>query len=270
MADVLGTARNASAGNANERIFSILFDEDDLTWQNIIYDLIETNQMDPWDVNVSLLAQKFLEKLRELKEMDFRISGKIVLAAAILVKIKSKRLVTEDIAALDSIIAGQADDFDILDEIEGFGLDALGGLDGERQVLRPRTPQPRKRKVSVYDLMEALQKALSTEDRRKRFFVDEPVMRAPLKTRELSVVIKEVYTQVRTHFDKNVGVKLMFHQLVPSDSKDDKVFTFVPLLHLENQRRVDLSQEEHFGPIEIALSKALPDVPDVPQEVTQA
>ena len=32
----------------------------------------------------------------------------------------------------------------------------------------PRTPQPRKRKVSVFDLVQALEKALEVENRRKK------------------------------------------------------------------------------------------------------
>ena len=38
-------------------------------------------------------------------------------------------------------------------------------------------------------------------------------------------------------------------------TKEDKVFTFIPLLHLTNQRKIDLNQENHFGEIEIVLAK---------------
>ena len=34
------------------------------------------------------------------------------------------------------------------------------------------------------------------------------------------------------------------------------VYTFIPLLHLSNQRRIDLWQKEHFGEIEIVVNKA--------------
>ena len=64
----------------NARIFSLLFVEDELSWKDIIYKLIEEEHMDPWDIDVSMLAQKFLEMLQKLKELDFRISGKMVLA----------------------------------------------------------------------------------------------------------------------------------------------------------------------------------------------
>ena len=40
---------------------------------------------------------------------------------------------------------------------------------------------------------------------------------------------------------------------MPSDSKEDKIYTFIPLLHLDHQRAVDLTQKKHFGEIEIEL-----------------
>ena len=46
---------------------------------------------------------------------------------------------------------------------------------------------------------------------------------------------------------------LTFTQLIPSDAKKDKVLTFIPLLHLTNQRKIDLIQEKHFSEIEIKL-----------------
>jgi chromatin segregation and condensation protein Rec8/ScpA/Scc1 (kleisin family) len=55
---------------------------------------------------------------------------------------------------------------------------------------------------------------------------------------------------------KNDGRKLTFSQLIPAQpSKQDKVYTFIPLLHLTNQQMIDLYQQQHFGEIEIELMK---------------
>ena len=112
----------------NEKIFSIIFQEDELTWQNIIYDLVQTEQMNPWDVNIRLLSAKFLEKLKELKELDFRITGKVVLCAALMLKIKSNKLVQEDLLAADR-------DRQVRDRLQ---LGRLGG----KQARRIQDPQP--------------------------------------------------------------------------------------------------------------------------------
>ncbi|MFH1650221.1 MAG: ScpA family protein [Candidatus Woesearchaeota archaeon] len=237
--------------NVNEEIFSILFEQDEVTWQTIIYDLVNKQGMDPWNINVSLLAGKFLQMLNKLKEVDFRISGKMILAAAFLLKMKSNRLLQEDIEALDALINGAEAPDEILEELEV--------LDEQDDVVRPRliprSPQPRKRKVSVFDLVSALEKALEVEERRKIYLQPMVDTKAPEKTPDISVVMSEVYKRVKTHYDKKTTA-LTFSAIIPSEAKEDKVMTFIPLLHLENQRSISMDQKIHFGTINIFLEKA--------------
>src|SRR3989338_11691150 len=143
--------------DAHDKIFGIILSKtDEITWQNIIYELVKSEQMDPWDVDVSMLAQKYIDMLRSLKEHDFRISGKVLLAAAILLKIKSHKLVGEDLNELDRLLMG------VEEEMEELGFEESGQITKLTEIptLIPRTPQPRKRKVSIYDLVEALERAL--------------------------------------------------------------------------------------------------------------
>lgn len=233
-----------------DRIFSILFEQDEITWQDIIYELINTEQMDPWDIDVSLISARFLDTIKKLAEMDFRLSGKIILASAILLKIKSNQLLDEDIAALDQMISGESDQVNLYDEIEGSS--PRPDIPG----LIPRTPQPRKRKVSVYDLIQALEKALQVEARRKRFITAGPIqMKLPEKKFDIGEVIEEVYDKVFTHYNNNGKTAITFSQLVNSDAKEDKIFMFQPLLHLDTQGRIDLQQAEHFGEIHIHMTE---------------
>jgi segregation and condensation protein A len=243
-----------------DKIFSILFQEDDITWQNIIYDLVQTEGMDPWDIDVSEIAHKFLEMLKKLKNMDFRISGKIVLASAILLKIKSNKFVEDDINALDSLMAAGDESESLLDELTGSDQ---APIDKSHPKLMPRTPQPRKRKVSIYDLIHALEKALEVENRRPPVFSAPRVkFKAPDKRIDISEVIRDVYERVNGYYSQQKNTKLTFSQLIPSDSKEDKVYTFIPLLHLENQRKVDMYQKFHFGEIEIDIAKTKIIIPE--------
>jgi len=239
-----------------EKIFNMLFEEDEVTWQSIIHELIKTEQMDPWDINISLLAKRFFEMIKKLKEMDFRVSGKILLAAAVLLRIKSHRLVGEDLDEFDRLISSSdqtEEDFYGELEAEYLGMQKPGAGEKDFQLI-PRTPQPRQRKVSVYDLVDALNKALEVKNRRVgRYIPEAPKVEVPEKTRDISLVIMDIYKQIVDFFkDKQ---KLTFSQLVPSKDKEDMVYTFVPLLHLDNQRRIDISQKMHFGEIEIALNE---------------
>ena len=52
----------------NEKIFNMLFVEDELSWRELILSLIDSEQMNPWDIDISQLSTKFLEMLKTLKE----------------------------------------------------------------------------------------------------------------------------------------------------------------------------------------------------------
>ena len=85
-----------------EKLYNLLMQKDEITWQTIIHDLVRTGEMDPWDIDVSILSQRYIETIRKLQEHNFFLSGKVLLASAILLKLKSDRLVTEYIARLDN------------------------------------------------------------------------------------------------------------------------------------------------------------------------
>jgi len=248
------SAMNAKKGETENQIINILFDQDDVSWKTIIYELIRTEQMDPWNIDVSAIAEKFIELLSEMQKMDFRISGKIILAAAFFLKIKSDKLVKEDIAFLDSMIRPLDNPEDFLDMLDDSALE-MRIPTGERPALNYKTPQPRKRKVSVYDLVNALEKALESDQRRtiNRMRSQGKKIKIPEKTRDMSDIINELFDKIKVTLEK---VKVVwFNQIIPSESKEDKINTFIPLIFLEGQNKLDLEQKEHFGDIKICLSK---------------
>jgi segregation and condensation protein A len=242
----------------HERIFEILYKEDEVTWQTLLYELVKKEQMDPWDINISLLTKKYIDIIKKLKELDFRVSGKVLLAAAILLKIKSNRLLNEDLSELDRLLSAEEE---VPDDLE---LEVpIVFEDGKNHPLIPRTPQPRKRKVSIYDLVDALEKALVVKRRRVLNSIPPMNVKVPKKPKDITQVIKEVYERVISFFSMNKKEKLTFSQLVPSDTKEDKIYTFIPLLHLTNQRKLDLEQKEHFGEIEIMIANTKKEVDEV-------
>ncbi|MBD3203726.1 hypothetical protein GF327_05495 [Candidatus Woesearchaeota archaeon] len=241
-----------------EEIFQWLFHKDEISWKSMIYDLVRSEQMDPWDIDITLLSKKFLQSLKKMKEMDLRISGKIILASAILLRLKSNKLMDEDITGLDSLIASinAPEDEEIFEELLEFDSQEPEIFVNEKPKIFPKTPQPRKRKVSVFDLVNALGKALDVHARRKNRIEreEEKEIKIPEKSRDMSLIIKDIYREIKAFFKKSKQ-KLTFELIIPSHNKLDMVYTFVPLLHLDRQRKIDLLQEQHFGEIEIRLKK---------------
>ena len=54
---------SASKPEQSEQIFSIIFDKDEITWQTIIYELINKGEIDPWDVDISVLTKRYIDSI---------------------------------------------------------------------------------------------------------------------------------------------------------------------------------------------------------------
>jgi len=231
-----------------DQIHRLLFGEK-LSWQAIIYDLINSEQLDPWNIDISLLSKKYLEKVRELEEHNFFVSSKVLLATALLLRIKSEILLNQDLKSLDDILFGKKEEKKYTQErIE---------LEDEIPDLIPRTPLPRHRRVSLQDLMAALGKAIKTENRRiKRVIVErqqefETSLSLPKKTINIRDQIRAMYKKLKEIFSKKED-RLAFSDL-SGKSKEEKISAFIPLLHLDDQHKVMLEQDGHFEEIYIWL-----------------
>lgn len=233
-----------------DRLLNMLMQKDEITWQTIIYDLVKSEQMNPWDIDVSVLSQKYLETIKQLQEHNFFISGKVILAAAILLKIKSVKLVEENLAEFDSQLFQR--DEDLLEE--GSYIDPV--TQQPIPDLLIKTPQARKRRIDLNDLMQALDRALKVNRNRLIRRHAERVIheaRLPENKIDISALIKSVYNKILSWFAKKE--KITFTELVGSDKKEDKINTFIPLLYLTTSHDVDLHQEIPFGEIEITKYK---------------
>ena len=75
--------------------------------EQLIYDLINTEQLDPWDINIVVLTDKFLERIEKMEETDFFISSKVLLAAALLLRITSEVLLNTNLKSIDDLLFGK-------------------------------------------------------------------------------------------------------------------------------------------------------------------
>ena len=233
-----------------EQIHDILFNRE-IGWQEIIYDLINTEQLDPWDINIIILTDKFLERISKSEEIDFFVSGKVLLAAALLLRIKSEILLNKHIKSIDEILFGKKEEKrSVFERIE---------LDEPVPELILKSPVPRSKRVTLQELMDSLNKAITTENRRikkevinKRALI-ETSFSLPKKKLNIKNKIKEIYENLLVYFQEDEKrKKISFTQFVGTN-KDERIISFLPLLHLDNQKKVWLEQEDHFNEIYIWL-----------------
>ena len=242
---------NMKPSVSQEEVHDLIFSRE-IGWKEVIYDLINTEQLDPWNIDIQILTEKYLEKISELEEADFFVSSKVLLAASLLLRIKSEILLNSYIKSIDEILFGKK-------EVKKYELERIE-LDEEIPDLVPRSPIPRYKKVTLKELMEALNKAITTENRRikkeiiKRNALREVSILIPKKTISIKNKIKEILEKVTGHLEKGEKRKLGFNSLV-GENREEKISSFYPLLQLENQKKVWLEQENHFEEFHIWLHK---------------
>ncbi len=235
-----------------EQIHDLLFNRE-IGWQEIIYDLINTEELNPWDINIIVLTDRYLDKIKEIEETDFFVSSKVLLAAALLLRIKSEILLNKYIKSIDEILFGKKEQKKYIPErIE---------LEGEIPELILRSPIPRFKKVTLKELMESLNKAITTENRRiKKEIINKNALREisfsiPKRKFNVKDKIKEIYDNLFNHLKENKNKKKVSFTELIGKNKEERIISFLPLLHLENQKKIWLEQENHFDEIHIWLKE---------------
>jgi len=218
---------------------------------------------------LTLLTQKYLERLQQLEQAQvFFISSKIIYAAAILLKMKSQ-LLHENILSIDEILFDKKKKVNASELIDSNSMIDFANEDYE---ILPRTPMPRARKITLQELMGALDKAINTEHRRikkelslKRINYDMGFV-LPKKTIDIRAKIKELYQKIKNFFTgRKSNEFLTFTELAGID-KTERVACFLPLLHLDSQEKIFLEQEKPFYEINVWL-KGLEPKKELPEEL---
>jgi len=216
-------------------------------WEVFIVDTVRKEKMDPWDIDISVLADKCLTRLHNLKEFDFRMTGKVVLSAAILLRMKSDSLVLRDTSQIiQEYMEQYAEDFEEFDPRE----EVLRRV-GEYPELEPvviRTPQS---KVTIDDLLTALRKVLHDEEKKSviRKEMNVEPLRLDLPEYNITEAIKDVLWRIKHAVTGKVHTT--FFGILNKRTRREIAETFLPVLHLSNESKIRLEQDEMFGPIKI-------------------
>ena len=68
--------------------------------------------------------------------------------------------------------------------------------------------------------------------------------------------MKQIYKHVREWFTLSRKRSMKWSELIPEGGdRETKMHTFLPLLHLGTQRKIDIEQKEAFGDFDISIPK---------------
>jgi len=133
----------------------------------ILVQMAERGEIDPWNIDIVEVTDRFLSELERRKELDLRVSGRTLFYAALLLRMKSEYLDIADTSGEEDVFDEDADEpeFDFSGEGGGGPIEQL-----ERETRRRLDRKNlRKRPVTLFGLILELKNAEKEQRRRQRF-----------------------------------------------------------------------------------------------------
>ncbi len=245
----------------------------------LLVDMAKQGKIDPWNIDVVEVADKFLLELERARKLDLRISGRVLLYAAILTRMKAEILAEEAVLCVseneeppgseDAIEGGRkcgedyeftgTPDYDYYGEIdfgdfEGFGLEGFGLGTAEKSeenlfedeiiahLMRPHRKV--RRFTTLKDLLRELERAEKTKKKKRDTgSIGNTVLKTPHEE-DIEDTISAVEEELKKLFERRDFVT--FSELVEGRGLKRKLSLFVSILYLTYRKKIEIEQEKIY------------------------
>lgn len=213
----------------------------------ILLEMARAGEIDPWNIDIIDVTDKFLAKLVEREKVDLRASARTLLYASILLRMKSDVLVNAP--------PPEPED-DYVPDFE------LGPED--YPTLEPRQRHAGARPVTLQELISELQRAVASKDAshmRKSLKIEKPARKTMEEVLSIahSEDIEKNILDMTGLLDCEFAYRdfVMFSELVKDPTPHGIVDVYLPLLFLANRKYIMLTQEVLFE--DIFIRRSAPD-----------
>jgi len=202
-------------------------------FQTVLKEIIIEEGLDPWNIDIVKLSDSLLKYLSQLEEINFRIPARFILVASILLRLKSETLVSKE-----------EEDFENKETIDIEGLD----------ILEPPVERIPLRNITFEELTKALEKVIEKEEKKRITRLNKEK-----KIEELRKVVEiEIEDYIEKVFKELIKItKTTFYELTKNKGNLEIARYFIALLHLANQQKIKIHQENLFDDFHIELRNPL-------------
>ncbi len=220
----------------------------------MLVEMAKKGEINPWNIDVVDVAARFLERLERAQKLDLRISGRVLLYAAILIRMKAEILSQEAsrVRREEPEIIPDEIDFGEFFETEfelGLGEEEVKEtgdelIDGLISVQRKTT----RRFTTLKDLIRELQMAEHVEKRRRiRKRVErEEAIKQTLETpheEDIEDILIKVENELLKLFRKK---DLLYFSEVVRGKEREKLTYYLSILHLAFRKILEVRQEKLY------------------------
>jgi len=216
------------------------------TWKDVLLGLVNSEQLDPWNIDIVDITSKYLDVIKGMKRLELHIPANLILAAAIMVRIKSEALVFKEYYESDMLT-------DVPPELDfNIGFNNIEAI----PELTFRAKFPKKRKVTLEELLSAVEDALASEMKRERARASISSVHTSadlgLEIEKIDVeqIIRDKYAQILSRADQYGLIKFSD---VCGETPVEIVRSLLAVLYLRAYGAIDLKQTKFFGEIIITV-----------------
>lgn len=209
------------------------------SWKQLLCELVASERLDPWDIDITKVADGFFKMVKAMEKTDFHIPANIILACAILLKYKSNAL---------KIFEEPTEAFE---EPEPLVFED----EGEIPALRIKARIPPKAHITLNELIDEVEKAMSYDDAERAPRVrpkHRETVEITLPDYDIEKEMEHLYSRMKGEADSEGLV--LFSSLVSQSTPTETVLTLSPLLHLAQEKAVGLKQDAMWGEIFIKVN----------------
>ncbi len=229
--------------------------ENEVDGIEILAEMAQSGKIDPWNIDIADVTDKFLQKLVEMKANNLKLTGRTLFFAALLLRLKSDIL--EGIKPFEE---DELEEFDFSEETDDDAEDIdLSNVVSIDEVLERRTSVRlhRERAVTLEDLIrqlefyEKLDRKLSLKNKQRK---------SPRRTNSYEKFTAEDIVNMAhdEYIDRSIThLKEILEKLFRTDDKIeitelqraglDKVSVYIALLFLASRSRIELVQDEFYS-----------------------
>jgi len=203
---------------------------------DILVSLAKNGEIDPWDIDIVDVTDRFLARVAELEKLDLRVSSRTLLFASMLLRMKSDALEESEPEDLNEEEPGEDD------------------LQACFPALKPKVRRHAKRRVTLSELIHELKKATKRKEKSDiRRLVPHQVQEfdafAVAHSEDIERQVKDMKSELKRRFASRD--KILFSELIVDNTVEAIVETYIPLLFMATRRQIQLEQKELFGDLSI-------------------
>jgi segregation and condensation protein A len=219
-----------------------------LDWEETLEFL--TRDMPAEEIDIAVLADRYREYLEEMEKYDLEVPAKAIRICSALLNMKTAALLMDEEQQEEEPVEELEEELE--EEMDEEEEESTVELEDPPELNIPVKQKP-KRRVHLEELKDSLRDAMQVKEQReerieRRERIDEQF---EMDEDDLESKLNNLLSSIKGMVSSKTRRKIDFNNLIEQNDNEEKIEKFKHILHLENDQKVDLIQDEFLGDLKV-------------------